>query len=304
MTLRSMSPAGTVCTGAMLAAFLASAGTCTEPCEKEAAFYLDAAGDAYGYLELRVNAGETAEFEVTARMATYFSDDSAAWGFGAWGWSLSVAHDRGGLEIIAATTSGTDAGDLYSGGFVKTQVVENETGTGFVSARVLSIENPIHFPPVGDLSLVRGRYRFTAPTLTSSGAEISTTIRYQDGLRDAGQPIQNRVYHAGDTIEPCTEQLLEVEIHVAAPLDFFRGDANFDQVLDTSDPVTILGSLFHGDAVVRCNHAADSKDDGRVDTSDAVQVFGYLFLGGPEPPAPFPEPGSDPTPDALGCEPR
>ena len=85
---------------------------------------------------------------------------------------------------------------------------------------------------------------------------------------------------------------------------FFRGDANFDQVLDISDPVTILRSLFHGDAAVRCNDAADSNDDGRVDISDAVHVFSYLFLGGPEPPAPFPEPGSDPTPDALGCEPR
>ena len=70
MAARFMAQAGSSCAGVVLAAFLASTGTCTEPCEKEAAFYLDAAGDAYGYLELTVNAGETAEFEVTARMAT------------------------------------------------------------------------------------------------------------------------------------------------------------------------------------------------------------------------------------------
>jgi hypothetical protein len=89
---------------------------------------------------------------------------------------------------------------------------------------------------------------------------------------------------------------------VEADPTFIRGDANSDGVADISDAVAILGYLFLGTAAPPCLDAADSNDSGDVDLSDASSLLNHLFLGAPPPPAPYPWPGTDPTPDALsGC---
>ena len=72
-------------------------------------------------------------------------------------------------------------------------------------------------------------------------------------------------------------------------------------VLDISEPVTTLRAKFVGDTRIQCADAADTNDDGAVDISDAIYSFSYLFWGGPEPSAPFPSPGFDPTGDVLLC---
>ena len=51
-----------------------------------------------------------------------------------------------------------------------------------------------------------------------------------------------------------------------------------------------------------CEDAADTNDDGALDVSDVVSVLQFLFSGSPSPPAPYPDAGSDPTPDLLDCE--
>jgi hypothetical protein len=42
--------------------------------------------------------------------------------------------------------------------------------------------------------------------------------------------------------------------------------------------------------------AGDVNDDGIVDVSDVIYLINYLYKDGPAPPAPFPDPGVDPTP--------
>jgi hypothetical protein len=83
---------------------------------------------------------------------------------------------------------------------------------------------------------------------------------------------------------------------------FRRSDANGDAKVDISDPVATLGYLFSGDSVLPCLDAADSNDDGLIDISDPVATLSFLFQGHDSPPAPWGEPGVDPTADALGCE--
>ena len=85
---------------------------------------------------------------------------------------------------------------------------------------------------------------------------------------------------------------------------FLRGDANRDDVVDISDAVFTLLSLFAGGGDLPCPDAADANDDGSVDLSDAVYTLEYLFRRGTAPPAPGPgpgPPGPDSTEDALGC---
>ncbi len=87
----------------------------------------------------------------------------------------------------------------------------------------------------------------------------------------------------------------------AAPR-FVRGDANTNSVVDLSDPIFFLGSLFAGAGELLCEDAADGNDDGRLGVADAIFVLGHLFGGGAPIPPPFPDPGVDPTADGLTCE--
>ena len=81
---------------------------------------------------------------------------------------------------------------------------------------------------------------------------------------------------------------------------FVRGDGDGDGTLNIGDPVSTLRYLFSGGSVA-CLDAADTNDDGRLDVSDPVQLLNYLFSSGPEPAAPFPDAGVDPTADDLDC---
>src|SRR4030095_13920324 len=51
---------------------------------------------------------------------------------------------------------------------------------------------------------------------------------------------------------------------------FRRGDANSDAILDLSDAIFTLASLFSGGPAPACEDAADSNDDGTLDISDAI----------------------------------
>jgi hypothetical protein len=84
------------------------------------------------------------------------------------------------------------------------------------------------------------------------------------------------------------------------PPRFLRGDANGDGAVDLTDAVATLELLFLSGGGIPCLDAADANDDGEVDIADPVAILFHLFEGGTLPP-PFPEVGSDPTPDGLGC---
>ncbi len=89
---------------------------------------------------------------------------------------------------------------------------------------------------------------------------------------------------------------------LAASARFRRGDANVDGVVDLSDALAIVNSLFRGGGELPCQDAGDINDGGEVDVSDAIFVILHLFRSGDAPPAPGPDTcGRDPTPDDLDC---
>jgi len=90
------------------------------------------------------------------------------------------------------------------------------------------------------------------------------------------------------------------EVDAEPSREFIRGDANDDSAVDLSDAVSALGTLFLGNDEPACLAAADSNDDGGFDIGDPIYLLNFLFRGGGAPPAPFPTPGEDPTPD-LPC---
>lgn len=85
--------------------------------------------------------------------------------------------------------------------------------------------------------------------------------------------------------------------------EFVRGDLNFDGQLDIADPVSVLSLLFVvGTPPHPCEDAQDANDDGAVDISDPIFLLSNLFTSGPPPSEPFPDCGTDPTMDPLGCD--
>jgi hypothetical protein len=82
---------------------------------------------------------------------------------------------------------------------------------------------------------------------------------------------------------------------------FLRGDSNLDGLVNITDPIGVLATLFQGGSPLPCEDAADATDDGRLDISDPIRVLNFLFSAGTPPPTPFPAPGADPTADGLAC---
>ncbi len=82
---------------------------------------------------------------------------------------------------------------------------------------------------------------------------------------------------------------------------FLRGDAEINGQLNISDPIAILRHLFAPNIVLDCPDAGDSNDDGDLDLSDVIYLLEFLFVTGSAPAAPYPDPGEDPTADALSC---
>lgn len=82
-----------------------------------------------------------------------------------------------------------------------------------------------------------------------------------------------------------------------------RADSNGDTRIDLSDAVFILNYLFVGGASPTCFDGLDVNDDGKLQITDPIHLLTFLFSGGPPPGAPFPDCGSDPTPDdGVSCE--
>ena len=82
---------------------------------------------------------------------------------------------------------------------------------------------------------------------------------------------------------------------------FIRSDVDADGAINLADAIATLDYLFIG-GTIPCNDAADINDDGALDLSDPIVLLGYLFSNAPAPPAPFPDCGIDPMPDALECD--
>jgi hypothetical protein len=82
---------------------------------------------------------------------------------------------------------------------------------------------------------------------------------------------------------------------------FVRGRITGQGDLGLTDAIDILGYLFLDGPGIECLDAADANDDGSIDISDAVRLLMFLFAQGDPVPDPFPDCGTDPTPDSLGC---
>lgn len=129
-------------------------------------------------------------------------------------------------------------------------------------------------------------------------------LRYVDGLKGPGLPINNAVGFEGGLGD--AEVVLEtcrIAIGCIENLGFSRGDATNDAAVDITDAIRMLEFLILGTGDVVCHDAADADDSGVLDITDPITLLQVLILGLGEIPAPGIG-GCDlgPTDDFLSCD--
>lgn len=207
------------------------------------------------------------------------------------GFSLAVRFDPDVLAVAEVHIRDTIT-DAVKAEFVE-PIIRNDEGY-FILGVLLDAVPPFEdqrIPATGlDLVIARAEVDVDEDALIDR-----TEIVFEDGL--GSPPISNRFVIDSQSVAPRT---LKGVVTVLHEIPFVRGDANADGRVNVADPVVIVFRVFRG-LELACDKAADADDDGEILVNDPVYLLQYLFRHGPEPPAPFPEAGLDPTPDDLPC---
>lgn len=82
---------------------------------------------------------------------------------------------------------------------------------------------------------------------------------------------------------------------------FVRGDTDADGTITIQDPIYNLEYLYAGGDAPPCSDAADFDDSGAINLGDPLANLTYQYGYGAAPDYPFPDCGTDPTPDGLTC---
>ena len=84
---------------------------------------------------------------------------------------------------------------------------------------------------------------------------------------------------------------------------FIRGDLDRNGDVNLADVVQMLNYLFRAaGGPSTCLDIVDANDDGGLDVSDPIYALRFLFGGGATIAPPFPDAGTDPTPDDFDCD--
>jgi hypothetical protein len=192
---------------------------------------------------------------------------------------------------------GKGIGDINGDGYSDVIILGSYYETKMSKAHVIFGERE---PPsaVDMLRLAERGFEILAP----EGVAIQGATQSNSSISVVGSDLDGDGQQ--DLAIPYRTALGEGILVVFGPLvssGFLRGDANDDGRVDISDSVRILSHLFLGADPSVCRQAMDANDSGTLDLSDAVFLLNGLFQGGPAPPPPYPEPGEDPSPDAIDC---
>ena len=206
------------------------------------------------------------------------------------GFSIGVEYDGSFLSLTDLTTAGTAAAgaEFFEQGANDSGGPDNTYWTAGV---IMSFDGSTLLPIGNEFPVLRATYAVEA----FAPAGVFSILDIVDG---AGSPPTALIFSppSGVAITPFdVDALLEFVLG-----GFVRGDSNQDGNVDVADPVYTLAFLFSM-GPGGCDDAFDANDDGMIDIADPVYVLAYLFSGGPDPAPPFPNEGSDPTPDGLGC---
>lgn len=202
------------------------------------------------------------------------------------GVSFGLMHDPSRVQL-SGVSLGSGYSSLTGGGPSYYQI--NLYPTGFTFGALNDFLYNGAFEP-GSYELVTAWY-----SLIDAG---DSALEFTESLGNPPVPLSVATLPAVTRIQPTA---IDGVVEATIPT-FRRGDANDDGVVDIGDAIRVLHQLFvPGQPGRICEDASDVNDDSAADISDAVHLLSYLFTSGPAIPAPFPDCGTDPTLDSLGC---
>ena len=154
------------------------------------------------------------------------------------------------------------------------------------------------------LNMPAGRITHTTEADTAGEPTLATVTVPRDLLVAGSNVVAVSVHNASaGSSDLSFDAMLGVAARAqACSPTFSRGDINGDGGLNVADVITLLGSLFSGQAPPACRDAADGNDDGTLNVADAITILGHLFGNAGDLPPPFGVCGPDPTDDELDCE--
>ncbi|MEC9476957.1 MAG: hypothetical protein VX764_07975 [Planctomycetota bacterium] len=123
-----------------------------------------------------------------------------------------------------------------------------------------------------------------------AGNEDGTTVPLVFADTLGSPPVDNVVVVDGGSIPGATESG-SITLNPVVTVDFIRGDANSDSVVNVADAIWIIYELFIAGPVSTCPISRDANADGNADIGDPTFIINYRFMSGPAPAAPFPDCG-------------
>jgi hypothetical protein len=207
------------------------------------------------------------------------------------GWSYGICHDSAVIQLDNAVEGATTL--IVNGGAPPGFINLNDSfADGYTIGVVINLFGTATLAPGTGYELTIGQY--TALALSSS-----TTV---EPCATLGSPaVSVVVVVGGGSIAPTSTGADFAVVEPPPAIDFIRGDPNSDGLINIADGIWALNDLFQGGPHTDCDGANDSNSDGSYDAADAIYIFNYQFLAGPAPAAPFPNCGTDATPDPADC---
>jgi hypothetical protein len=155
-----------------------------------------------------------------------------------------------------------------------------------VSAVVLSFTELVTLPASGTESIARIEIQSPFPEVDVAETKV---VRYIDGLRGTGQPVDNVVTHGSFGVLP-GKTAYEVTL-LGIDENAVTYDCNVDGRVNIADAQCLLNWLFLGGTAPGCQDAMNFNGDGRLNIADGISGLNFLFLGGVPPAA------------GVGCQP-
>ena len=213
------------------------------------------------------------------------------------GFSMGLGHDASILEVTAVNTAGLTAALGQAPDFA---TVGLDDVNGWTIGVVYALTGGVEIP-LDNTSVLEIDYQTVTPSpLAGDTVGLTSSLTWSDNI--GAPPVANVVVVGGASLNATfTDGSFNFIPQIITIVEFRRGDANEDGIVNIADGIWILNDLFQGGPSIDCDAASDANGDGNLDSADAVYIFSYRFMGGSPPPAPFPDcgtfPGQLPAPD-------
>jgi len=209
------------------------------------------------------------------------------------GFTTIISFDPQVLQVLELGLEGTPVG-AYEPDLI---VPEVRNADGFAIMTVIFEL----FPPFERIGLEAGVEHVLFNVRFQVSAEAAPGVYPLQFINGAGNPPKHNIFVFEEGVSEFPDLVLgSLTVEEPGPR-FIRGDVDTGGKVNLGDAVALTDHLFRGGTEPPCLDAGDTDDNGKLELTDAIFLLNHLFKGGPAPGAPYPEAGTDPSEDDLGC---